>query len=42
MRLASQQNELHYLAHRLETPGGIRKLKRLLLASFAPEYRAAL
>ena len=42
VRLASQQNELHYLAHRLETPGGIRKLQRLLRASFAPEYRAAL
>jgi Transposase DDE domain len=42
VRLASQQNELHYLAERLDTPGGIRKLKRLLQASFAPEYRAAL
>lgn len=42
VRLASQQNELHYLAARLDTPGGIRKLKRLLAASFAPEYRAAL
>lgn len=42
VRLASQQNELTYLAKRLETPGGIQKLKRLLRASFAPEYRAAL
>jgi hypothetical protein len=42
VRLASQQNELTYLAERLETPGGIQKLKRLLRASFAPEYRAAL
>ena len=42
VRLASQQNELKYLADRLETPGGIQKLKRLLRASFAPEYRAAL
>ena len=41
VRLASQQNELTYLAERLETPGGIQKLKRLLRASFAPEYRAA-
>lgn len=40
--LASQQAELHYLADRLETPGGIRKLKRLLRNGFAPEYRAAL
>jgi len=42
VRLASQQSELHYLADRLDTPGGIRKLKRLFRASFAPEYRAAL
>ncbi len=42
MRLASQQNEITYLAQRLKTPGGIRKLKQLLRASIAPEYRAAL
>jgi hypothetical protein len=42
VRLASQQNELEYLAERLETPGGIQKLKRLLRASFPTEYRAAL
>ena len=42
MRLASQQNELYFLAERLNTPGGIRKLKRLLSNSLAPEYRAAL
>lgn len=42
VRLASEQNELTYLADRLDTPGGIRKLKRLLVASFIPEYRAAL
>lgn len=41
VRLASQQNELTYLAERLETPGGIRKMKRLLRNSIAPEYRAA-
>ncbi len=41
VRLASQQNELTYLADRLETPGGIRKLKQLLRAGIAPEYRAA-
>jgi hypothetical protein len=42
VRLASQQAEMHYLAERLETPGGIAKLKRLLRDSFAPEYRAKL
>ena len=39
---ATEQNELHYLAERLETPGGIRKLKRLLQRSCPEEYRAAL
>jgi len=42
VRLASQQAELEYLAERLETPGGIAKLKRVLRDSFAPEYRAKL
>jgi hypothetical protein len=42
VRLASQQSELKYIAERLETPGGINKLKRLIRNSFAPEYRAAL
>lgn len=42
VRLASQQNELHYLADRLATPEGIRKLKHLLSNSLPPEYRAAL
>jgi len=42
IRLGSQQSELHYVAERLETPGGIAKLKRLLRDSFAPEYRAKL
>jgi hypothetical protein len=42
VRLASQQAELEYLEARLETPGGIAKLKRVLRNSFAPEYRAAL
>jgi hypothetical protein len=41
VRLASEQSELRYLAQRLETPGGITKLKRLIRNSFAPEYRAA-
>ena len=39
---ADRGYELAYLADRLETTGGIRKLKRLLRAGFAPEYRAAL
>lgn len=38
VRLISQQSELHYLAERLQTPGGITKLKRLLQSSLAPEY----
>jgi len=42
VRLASQQAELQYQADRLETPGGIAKLRRLLRNSIAPEYRAAL
>jgi hypothetical protein len=42
VRLATQQTELKYLAERLETRGGIAKLKRLLRNGFAPEYRAAL
>jgi len=37
-----QHRELTYLAKRPESPGGIQKLKRLLHASFSPEYRAAL
>ena len=39
---AAEQGELRYLAQRLETPGGIRKLKRLLQRSCPEEYRAAL
>ena len=41
VRLASEQNELKYIADRLETPGGIRSLKRLIRNSFPSEYRAA-
>jgi hypothetical protein len=41
VRLASEQNELKYIADCLETPGGIRKLKRLIRDSFPNEYRAA-
>lgn len=40
IRLASEQAELKYVADRLETPGGIAKLKRLIRNSFATEYRA--
>jgi hypothetical protein len=42
VRLASQQSELQYLATRLQTPGGIATLKRILRNSLAPEYQAAL
>jgi DDE family transposase len=41
VKLASQQNELEYIVSRLETDGGIAKLKRVLRNSFVPEYRAA-
>jgi hypothetical protein len=40
VRLASEQKELQFLAERLETPGGIRKLKHVLRNSFPKEYRA--
>jgi hypothetical protein len=40
IRYASQEAELKYLSERLETPGGIAKLKRLLRNGFAPEYRS--
>lgn len=33
--------ELHYLAGRLKTSGGIAKLKRVLAAALPPEYRTA-
>ena len=39
--LANQQAELRYIADRLETPGGIAKLKRELRNSFPQESRAA-
>ncbi len=41
VRLASEENELKYMAERLKTDGGIRKLKRLIRNSFPREYRAA-
>jgi hypothetical protein len=41
VRLASEEKELKYIAARLETPGGIRELKRVIRNSFPKEYRAA-
>jgi Transposase DDE domain len=41
VRSASEQKDLEYIADRLETPGGIRKLKAIIRNSFADEYRAA-
>jgi hypothetical protein len=41
VRSASEQKELEYIADRLETPGGIRKLKGIIRGSFAKEYRLA-
>jgi hypothetical protein len=40
VRQASQQQELTYIARRLQTPGGIRKLKQLLHNSQCREYSA--
>jgi DDE family transposase len=39
VRQVSQEAEMAYLAERLETPGGIRKMKRLIRNSFPKEYR---
>ena len=41
IRMKSEQNEMNYIAECLETPGGIRKLKRLIRNSFPYEYRPA-
>jgi hypothetical protein len=41
IRLSSEQNQLRYIADRLESPGGIRKLKQMIFNSFPKEYRAA-
>ena len=41
IRSASEQNELKYIADRLETPGGTQKLKQIIRDSFPKEYRAA-
>jgi hypothetical protein len=42
VRLASQQTELKYMANRLQTPGGIAKLRRLLSRCLPKEYRMTL
>jgi hypothetical protein len=41
VRSATEQNELRYIADCLETPGGTRKLKRIIRNSFPAEYRDA-
>ena len=41
VRLATEQNELQFIADRLKTTGGIRTLKRIVRNSFPKEYRAA-
>ena len=41
LRSASEQNELQYIADRLETPRGPQKLKRIIRNSFPNEYRDA-
>ena len=41
IRSASEQNELKYIASCLKTPGGTRKLKRIIRDSFPKEYRSA-
>ena len=41
VRQASEQNELEFIADRLETPGGIRALRRIIRNSFPKEYRVA-
>ena len=42
IRLATERSELAYMAKRLETPGGVQRMKALLERGFAAEYRAAL
>ena len=41
IRQASEHKELEYIAGCLETPGGIRKLKRVILQSYPKENQAA-
>lgn len=42
VRLAAERSELAYMAKRLATPGGVRRMKALLERGFAAEYRAAM
>ncbi|NBS33920.1 MAG: IS4/IS5 family transposase [Planctomycetia bacterium] len=42
IRLATERAEMDFLAKRLQTPGGINRLKDLLKRGFAHEYRAAM
>lgn len=39
-RQECEVQEIKYLSERIKTPGGIAKLKRLLAAAVAPEYRS--
>jgi len=41
VRQESEQEELRFIAACLETPGGMRRLKRLIRNSFPKEYRVA-
>jgi hypothetical protein len=41
VRQASEQKELEFIADRLETPGGIRALRRIIRNCFPKEYRIA-
>jgi hypothetical protein len=41
VRQTGEQKELEYIAGCLKTPGGIRKLKRVIRQSYPQEYRAA-
>jgi hypothetical protein len=41
VRQASELGELEFIANRLETPGGIRALRRIIRNSFPEEYRVA-
>jgi len=42
IRLATEEREMDFIAKRLETRGGINRLKHLLKGGFATEYRAAM
>jgi hypothetical protein len=42
VRLATEEGQLRYFAERLQSPGGIKKMKRLLRQSLPIEYRGKL